>query len=182
LSNIQDPKYRKFAQYINRLWGQLGREIKESARENPDQHSLIYVSNPFIVPGGRFNEFHYWDSYFIQKGLLVSGMNTTARGMLENFLELVEELGYVPSGGRVYYQRSQPPLLISMFDDYYRATKDDEFLKTSLPILEKEFKHWYSNRSIQVKVDGKSYKMFHYDSKKTEPRPECYRQVEQRFI
>lgn len=39
----------------------------------PERHSLIYVPYEFIVPGGRFREFYYWDTYWVIKGLLASG-------------------------------------------------------------------------------------------------------------
>jgi neutral trehalase len=26
------------------------------------------IPKPYVVPGGRFNEFFYWDSYFIMLG------------------------------------------------------------------------------------------------------------------
>jgi alpha,alpha-trehalase len=70
------------------------------------------VPNQFIIPGGRFREFYYWDAYWIIKGLIVSGMTDSVRLMIENFLDLVERFGFVPNGGRIYYsKRSQPPFL-----------------------------------------------------------------------
>lgn len=52
-------------------------EILDDVRDNSDLYSMVYVPNPFIVPGGRFREFYYWDSYWIVKGLLISHMNQT---------------------------------------------------------------------------------------------------------
>lgn len=40
---------------------------------------MMYVPHPFIVPGGRFREFYYWDSYWIVQGLLLSEMTQTVR-------------------------------------------------------------------------------------------------------
>lgn len=34
---------------------------------------------------------YYWDSFFTIKGLIASGMLTTAKGMIENLLFLVEQ-------------------------------------------------------------------------------------------
>jgi alpha,alpha-trehalase len=70
------------------------------------------VPNPFVIAGGRFKEFYYWDSYWIIRGLLVCEMFQTARGMIENFLSIIDRYGLIPNGGRIYYlARSQPPLL-----------------------------------------------------------------------
>lgn len=54
--------------------------------------------------GGRFREFYYWDSFWIVKGLLLSEMRNTVRGMLSNFLSIIESNGHIPNGGRVYYK------------------------------------------------------------------------------
>lgn len=83
-----------------------------------------------MIPGGRFRETYYWDSYWIVKGLLISGMHETVKGMLLNFLLMVDTIGLVPNGGRIYYEkRSQPPLLAPMVELYVNVTGDVEFLK-----------------------------------------------------
>lgn len=56
--------------------------MKEDVKLNPQQYSIIHVPNPVIVPGGRFREFYYWDSYWIVKGLLLSEMYGTVKGKL----------------------------------------------------------------------------------------------------
>nr|CAI5865772.1 unnamed protein product [Callosobruchus analis] len=99
--------------------------MKPSVLDEPDQHSLIPVPNGFIIPGGRFKEIYYWDSYWIIQGLLISEMTETAKGMLENFIAIVDKYGFVPNGCRVYYlNRSQPPLLSLMVGLYIEATRD----------------------------------------------------------
>ncbi|VDK54978.1 unnamed protein product, partial [Gongylonema pulchrum] len=76
----------------------------------PERHSLIHVNHDFIVPGGRFIEFYYWDAYWIIKGLLISGLEQNVWMMIDNFAQCVKRFGFVPNGGRVYYlRRSQPP-------------------------------------------------------------------------
>ena len=46
---------------------------------------LLYLPNPYVVPGGFFNEMYGWDSYFIIRGLVRAGKTELARGMVENF-------------------------------------------------------------------------------------------------
>ena len=60
-------------------------QIKAEVEENPDQYSLIYMENPFIVPGGRFREMYYWDSYWTIQGLLVSQMKDTVKGEMNEY-------------------------------------------------------------------------------------------------
>lgn len=78
---------------------------------------------------------YYWDSYWIVKGLLLSDMTETARGMIENIIYLVNRLGHMPNGNRNYYsQRSQPPLLIQMAAEYLEFTRNATFIKKNLKV------------------------------------------------
>jgi alpha,alpha-trehalase len=74
LSKIKDKEFRNFAQALNDIWLELGRKMKKEIKDNSQLYSIIYVENPVIVPGGRFLEFYYWDSYWIIRGLLISEM------------------------------------------------------------------------------------------------------------
>ena len=82
LDQIQDVEYRSFAQYLHQRWKDLGRQIKPDVRINPQKYSLMYMDQPFIVPGGRFREMYYWDSYWTIQGLLVSEMYDTVKGII----------------------------------------------------------------------------------------------------
>ena len=39
----------------------------------PAHSSLLPLPKPYVVPGGRFREVYYWDSYFTMLGLAESG-------------------------------------------------------------------------------------------------------------
>ena len=95
LKRIKDKTLRSWAYDLNKLWKSLGRTVSADARKHSERSSLIVVDNPFIVPGGRFREYYYWDSYWILNGILVCGMNSTAKGMIENYIELVRRLPIV---------------------------------------------------------------------------------------
>ena len=85
---------------------------------------LLYLENPYVVPGGRFNEMYGWDSYFIIRGLLCANRIELARGMVENFFFEIEHYGNVLNANRTYYlTRSQPPFLSSMIVAVYEAEK-----------------------------------------------------------
>lgn len=84
LNKINDKELRNFAQDLNGIWLELGRKMKKDVADNPELYSIIYVENPVIVPGGRFLEFYYWDSYWIIRGLLLSEM--TSVSSIEFFL------------------------------------------------------------------------------------------------
>ncbi|KAJ3639867.1 hypothetical protein Zmor_003199 [Zophobas morio] len=175
LERIEDKEFREWASDLNVYWKKLGRKMKKDVEMNQQLYSIIWVPNPVIVPGGRFREFYYWDSYWIVQGLLLSEMYGTVKGMLENFLYIVKNYGHIPNGGRIYYQqRSQPPLMIPMIKSYYEFTNDKEFIKTNLPIMEMEFEYWLTNHNRTVTVDGVNYTLAAYGDRSKGPRPESY--------
>ncbi|ELR55388.1 Trehalase, partial [Bos mutus] len=175
LQKILDPRLRAWAGQLHQLWKKLGKKVKPEVFSHPEQFSLIYSRHPFIVPGGRFVEFYYWDSYWVMEGLLLSEMPETVKGMLQNFLDLVQTYGHVPNGARVYYlQRSQPPLLTLMMDRYVAHTNDTTFLRDHIETLASELDFWTKNRSISVSSGGKSYILNHYEVPYGGPRPESY--------
>lgn len=136
-------------------------------------YSIIYVKNGVIVPGGRFLEFYYWDSYWIVSGLLHSEMYDTVKGMLRNFFSVIDRYGFVPNGGRIYYLiRSQPPMLASMVKAYVDLTNDDEFMAEALPRLEREYEFFETNRMIEV--NGHALATFGSHADMNGPRPESY--------
>ncbi|CAK1546952.1 unnamed protein product [Leptosia nina] len=175
LSTIRDEKLRKFAKDINNIWPTLGRKVKQSVFDNPDQFSFIPVKHGFIIPGGRFTELYYWDTYWIIEGLLVSGMEKTVRGVIENLIELVNKLGHIPNGSRWYYeQRSQPPLLTAMMSLYLRATNDIDFLKKNIDALEAELQYWLDTQVYTFEIGDKAYTLLRYYAASEGPRPESY--------
>ena len=102
-------------EHIRSLWPVLTR----SADSADARSSLIPLPNPYVVPGGRFREVYYWDSYFTMLGLVESGRVDLVRDMLDNFAHLVTTVGHIPNGNRTYYLgRSQPPFFAAMVGLY----------------------------------------------------------------
>jgi alpha,alpha-trehalase len=99
--------------------------IGQVKSKNIDPPGLLYLENPYVVPGGRFNEMYGWDSYFIIRGLLRSGKLELAKDMVENFFFEIEHYGAVLNANRTYYlTRSQPPFLSSMIIAVFEAEKE----------------------------------------------------------
>ncbi|KHN84697.1 Trehalase [Toxocara canis] len=137
LISIDDDEMRRFALEIHALWKKLCRTIKTEVKEHPKRYSILYVPNEFMIPGGRFRELYYWDSYWVVKGLIASGMHETAKHIIGNFQYLIRQYGFVPSGNRNYYlRRTQPPMFIPMVYEYHTVTEDDQFLISSLEAME----------------------------------------------
>ncbi|GMF27878.1 unnamed protein product [Phytophthora lilii] len=202
VADIQDEELRDWAFDLHRIWQSLGRirnpNVKSSLLRprTLDAPSLHRPANVLIVPGGRFRESYYWDSYWIVQGLLISDMPVTARGIVNHLLEFVSEYGFVPNGGRIYYlTRSQPPMLSDMVKLVSRLPAngsdsefDEEYLRAALPILEREYDFWMQHgpcghaveltrRNTSVGATGRAtYVLNRYTSSANHPRPESYRE------
>jgi alpha,alpha-trehalase len=109
---------------------------------NPEP-GLLYLPEPYVVPGGRFNEMYGWDSYFIVLGLVRSGEKELARQQTENFFYEVERYGKVLNANRSYYlTRSQPPLLSPMV--WLANPSDEAWLRRAQRALEATHRYWTS--------------------------------------
>ena len=98
-------------EHITALWPVLQRA--EDIPQNGS--SLLPLPYPYIVPGGRFREVYYWDSYFTMLGLQVDQKYDLIRSMVDNFAYLIQTFGYIPNANRTYYlSRSQPPFFSLM--------------------------------------------------------------------
>ncbi|UKT62606.1 alpha,alpha-trehalase TreF [Pedobacter mucosus] len=131
--------------HLDTLWTVLKR--------NPDTvsgTSLLALPKPYIVPGGRFREIYYWDSYFTMLGLKEAGKIATIKDMVDNFAYLIRTYGFIPNGNRTYYlTRSQPPffsLMVSLLAESDPSVK----VKDYKDALEKEYAFWMKgNETIQ---------------------------------
>ena len=133
--SYRSDKSKSTSEHINILWDNLLRDHDESQKGS----SLIPLPYPYIVPGGRFREIYYWDSYFTMLGLAKSGRWNTVESMVENFSYLIREFGHVPNGNRSYFlSRSQPPFFALMVKLLARK-KGANVLQGYLPVLEKEY-------------------------------------------
>lgn len=179
---IKSPRYKRWASHLCSVWSRLVREMKPEVKENEKRHSLIYLQKPFVVPGGRFRETYYWDTYWSIEGLLQCEMYNITKNILENFVQMVDDIGFVPNGGRKYYKnRSQPPFLTLMFDLYWSHTKDSNFLQRHMKTLVKEYNFWMTYRVVDLNTQQYSrvkgpLKFNIYNSMMGYPRPESYRE------
>lgn len=177
VDRVADPLYKDWVISLNNIFRNLSRRVKDEVYQRPDLYSLLWVPNGFVIPGGRFRELYYWDTYWIINGLLLCDMKKTARGIIENFIYIVKTNGFIPNGSRKYYlQRSQPPLFITMAHSYYEKTGDIDFIKDNIDVFEQEYMFWEKHRMIKVRKNGICYKLARYYSQSYGPRPESYRE------
>jgi len=133
---VSDPN-QSLKDHIDSLWPVL----TQHPEEHPAQSSLLALPNKYLVPGGRFGELYYWDSYFIMLGLAESGRCDLLRPMADNFAYLIDTYGHVPNGTRTYYlSRSQPPVFVLMVELFERHGVQPAL--RYLPQLRQEYDYW----------------------------------------
>ena len=134
LEVIQLPKKitPKYVRSLNNKTGILSLQLSEKEGE--------IVGEPFVVPGGRFNEMYGWDSYFEAIGLLIDGRENLAIGMANNFKYQIKYYGKILNANRSYYlTRTQPPFYSSLISEIFEKTKDVDWLRTHLEVAIKEY-------------------------------------------
>ena len=165
--------------HVNKLWDVLTRQPVE------EQSSLITLPHSYVVPGGRFREIYYWDSYFTMLGLKASGKKKLIENMIKNFSFLIHQFGYIPNGNRSYFLgRSQPPFFSLMIRLWSEVKGSDSFV-SFLPSLEREYSFWM-NGSDQLTENLSSYRrvirmpdgfvMNRYWDDHDTPRPESFKE------
>jgi alpha,alpha-trehalase len=111
----------------------------------PTRAGLLYLPQPYVVPGGRFNEMYGWDSYFIVRGLLRDGEIELAKGMVDNFVYEVTHYGHILNANRTYYlSRSQPPFFTDMILRVFSVTHDRAWLEGTLPAVLATYRYFTS--------------------------------------
>lgn len=167
--------------YINRLWSSLTRRADKAAG------SLIPLPKPYIVPGGRFQEQFYWDSYFVMLGLESQGRHDITDSIMANFVHMFRKFGFIPTGNRTYFvSRSQPPYFLQMTRLVAHRKGHYRYLMSQLPYLVMEHDFWTKDTRefLAMSLSRKHYKRIirmpdgstlsrYYDANNT-PRPESY--------
>lgn len=177
-TDFKSDKSRSAVDHIDVLWDVLTRSPDESTNG-----SLISMPYPYVVPGGRFREIYYWDSYFTMLGLQVSERVDLIENMVDNFSYLIDTMEFIPNGNRTYYQgRSQPPfyaLMVKLLEE----EKGAGTLSKYHPRLLQEYHFWMagltkvsasmpaSQRVVRL-ADGSILNRY-WDDYAT-PRPESY--------
>lgn len=172
------PEGQSLREHIDSLWPVLTRTTDSASKWD----SLLPLPKPYVVPGGRFREVYYWDSYFTMLGLAESGHWDKVQDMVDNFAHEIDAWGHIPNGNRSYYlSRSQPPFFAFMVKLLASHNGDDTYT-TYLPQLKKEYAYWMQGSDALepgaqnlrvVKLKDGSVLNRYWDDRDT-PRTESY--------
>lgn len=172
------PAGQSLREHIDGLWPVLTRSTTNAEKWD----SLLPLPEPYVVPGGRFREIYYWDSYFTMLGLAESNHWDKVSDMVANFAYEIDSWGHIPNGNRTYYlSRSQPPFFAFMVELLAQHDGNDA-LKKYLPQMLKEYSYWMEgvetlqpgqqNKRV-VKLDDGTILNRYWDERDS-PRPESW--------
>lgn len=177
---VADPT-RPISEHIRMLWNELER------RNRKDRGSLLALPHSYVVPGGRFSEQFYWDSYFIMLGLAAHNRWDAVEGMMKNYAYMIRKWGFIPTANRSYFlSRSQPPFFALMVKLLTRHRSKTLVYAEHLPYLLAEYRFWMKGKRKMAKTEYQSsgrivrlpsgeYMNRYYDDA-PRPRPESLRE------
>lgn len=131
------PKGQTLRQHIDGLWPVLTRSTVEVEKWD----SLLPLPKPYVVPGGRFREVYYWDSYFTMLGLAESGHWDKVEDMVANFAAEIDARAISPTATAPIISAVRSPLLL-LYGEPAGDARWRPVLKTYQPQLEKEYRYW----------------------------------------
>jgi len=169
-------------QHVRSLWQVLRR------RNRRNRGSLIALPHDYIVPGGRFSEQFYWDTYFVMLGLAADEEWSLIDGMVRNCAYMLRRFGSIPTANRTYFlSRSQPPFFAQMVRLLAQHNGRIRTFAEFLPAMLSEYRFWMKGRKVVIDnhevrayarvvsmPDGSVLNRY-YDNKMT-PRPESLRE------
>jgi len=176
------PPDRTMEEHVETLWEPLTRRFDVDADSGG---TLLSLPAAHVVPGGRFREMYYWDSYFIGEGLAAAGHVDRVADMVENVASLIERFGFVPLGNRVYYDsRSQFPVFVFLLRILERE-RGSAAVEPYLEHLETEYEFWMAGSDHIAAAEGSrahrravsldaGTTLNRYWDDRARPRPEAY--------
>lgn len=140
-------------EHVTNLWSELKR------RNRKNRGSLFPLPYEYIVPGGRFSEQFYWDTYFIMLGLAADGKWKMINGMVKNYAYMIRKFGFIPTANRNYFlSRSQPPFFVHMVQLLSQKNGKLRTYAEYLPSMLAEYRFWMKGRKlVKDNVDNRAY-------------------------
>jgi alpha,alpha-trehalase len=179
------PYSDSMEEHVARMWWALTR----LPVDRPAGSNLLELRHPYVVAGGRYLEFFYWDSYYISVGLMASGRISMLENTVKNMAELIRKYHFVPNGMRAYFlTRSQAPHFAMLLRLLAKA-KGKAAAEEYRDALALEHQFWSSDARTYSLSGGDGLKLNHYwddlrpsgplsdaDLLHTIARPESYRE------
>ena len=134
----------KVSIYIKDNWEKTFHPAKDLGGE-------VKVNHPYVSPCATdfYTEMFYWDTYFINIGLMLDGFFEQARNNIDNIARFINTLGFMPNANYIL-DRSQPPFFTRMVYDYYEKTGDKSIIEEYINAVLKEHEFWQTKRKNEI--------------------------------
>lgn len=136
------------SKYIKENWEKTFHPAKELIGDVKIKHA--YVSP---CAANVYTEMYYWDTYFINLGLMLDGYTDQARNNIDNISQFINALGFMPNANTIT-DRSQPPFFTRMVYDYYKTTGDKSIIGDYIETILKEYKFWEEKRKNAIGLNS----------------------------
>ena len=138
----------KVSLYIKENWHKTFHPANELSGD-------IKIEHPYVSPcaADHYTDLFYWDTYFINIGLLLDGFTDQARYNIDNISKFINELGFMPNVNYIL-DRSQPPFFTKMVYEYYLFTKDKTVIENYIGTILKEHEFWQTKRKNKIGLNS----------------------------
>jgi len=115
----------------------------------------IKIDRPYVSPCSAdvYTELFYWDTYFINLGLMLDGYSEQALNNIDNISKFINALGYMPNANNIL-DRSQPPFFTRMVYDYYEKSGDRSIIDRYISTILKEYDFWQTCRKNAIGLNS----------------------------
>ena len=138
----------KISLYIKGNWIKTFHPASELAGD-------VKIDHPYVSPCATdyYTEMFYWDTYFINIGLILDGYTEQARNNIDNISKFINALGFMPNANYIL-DRSQPPFFTRMVHDYYERTGDKSVIEDYIGTILKEYDFWQTKRKNAIGLNS----------------------------
>lgn len=138
----------KVTEYIKSNWIKTFHPAKELGGD-------VKINHPYVSPCATdfYTELFYWDTYFINIGLMLDGFTEQARNNIDNIAQFIIKLGFMPNANYIL-DRSQPPLFTRMVWEYYKKTGDKSIIGDYIEVILREYRFWQEKRKNAIGLNS----------------------------
>ncbi len=138
----------KVSKYIKNNWSKTFHPANELAGE-------VKIHHPYVSPCAteHYTEMFYWDTYFINIGLMLDGYAEQAKNNIDNIAQFINALGFMPNANYIL-DRSQPPFFTRMVYEYYKKTGDESVVHDYISTILKEYEFWETKRKNSIGLNS----------------------------
>ena len=82
LPKVENPEVRTWALEVHALWKNLSRKVSDEVHKRPELHTILPLPEQVVIPGSRFREVYYWDSYWVIRSVFFFFLRSIIRSVL----------------------------------------------------------------------------------------------------